>query len=554
MKNNRSAGRRVAMGGILVLALLQVWDAAGVELPKPTAVQYAWQEQERIQFVCLDPATWQGREYDNHSTPLRAINPAKLDTEQWCRAAELWGAKEILFVAKHTGGFCWWQTETSHYGIKETPWHGGKGDVLANLATSCHKHGLALGIYIYPGDDQWGAGIGSGGRTKDPGKQAGYNQIFRRQMTEVLTRYGQMREVWFDGSCVIDVSDILAKYASNAVIFQGPGATIRWVGTESGKSPYPAWNTLKSADLKTGTSTAVNGNPDGDAWAPLECDTTLYQHFWFWSAPGEQHRKSLAELMDIYYQSAGHGAVLLLNSTPNTNGLIPSDDMNLYQDFGSEISRRFRHPIAAVQNQRGDTIDLTLSRPQRINQAVVMEDYRAGEHIREYVIEGLCAGHWQQLGAGTSVGRKKIEVFPPVLLSQVRLRVTQSAATPVIRSFAVFAVAGGFDGPVTTNAAPTAWQLCGTWKTGETKLTLPLTHFIPEPGQFDLKFEPDDIEVIEAKLFFNGAAAAPGQLTQSRAGEYHLSQTQAVTAETRIELQIELRANQDGRIFIRRRL
>jgi alpha-L-fucosidase len=266
-----------------------VRDSAAAKLARPSPVQYAWHEQERIMFVCLDPCTWQGREYDNHSTPLSQINLAQLDTDEGCRAATLWGAKEILFVAKHTGGFCWWQTETTKYGVKETAWKGGQGDVLAELSASCRKQGLNLGVYVYPGDDIWGAPSGSGGRTKDPAKQEAYNQVFRQQLTEVLTRYGKMTEVWFDGSCVIDDSDILKQHAADAVIFQGPQATIRWPGTESGKLPYPAWNSLSNKDLKTGVSTAAHGRPDGDAWAPLEADTTLYNHNWFWSADDEFH-------------------------------------------------------------------------------------------------------------------------------------------------------------------------------------------------------------------------------------------------------------------------
>ena len=427
-----------------------------MKLARPTPQQYAWHEQERIQFVCLDPCTWQGREYDDHSTPLSAINPEQLDTDQWCRAAKCWGAKEILFVAKHTGGFCWWQTETTKYGIKETAWKDGRGDVLAELSASCRKHDLTLGIYVYPGDDTWDAPMGSGGRTKDPAKQEAYNQVFRQQLTEVLTRYGKITEVWFDGSCVIDVSDILQQHAAEAVIFQGPQATIRWPGTESGKLPYPAWNALLSQDLKTGTATAVHGNPDGDAWAPLEADTTLYDHNWFWSAANEAKRKSLEELMDIYYHSVGHGGVLLLNSTPNTSGLIPEGDLQLYAAFGREIERRLNHPIMEVNDQRGSTVELALPQSTLINQVVIMEDYREGERIREYVVEGLSEGEWRELKQGTSVGRKKIDLFRPAQFSRVRLRVTKYAAEPLIRSFAVYYVEGLSAGSLTTGRPTTA--------------------------------------------------------------------------------------------------
>lgn len=442
--------------GVFFLPLLVAAQPAEVKLARPTPQQYAWHEQERIQFVCLDPCTWQGREYDNHSTPLSDINPVRLDTDQWCRAAKLWGAKEILFVAKHTGGFCWWRTDTTKYGIKDAAWRGGQGDVLSELSASCRKHGLTLGIYVFPGDDTWGAPIGSGGRTNDPAKQDAYNKVFRQQLTEVLTRYGTITEVWFDGSCVIDVSDVLKKHAAEAVIFQGPQATIRWPGTESGKLPYPAWNSLLSKDLATGVATAAQGNPDGDVWAPLEADTTLYNHNWFWSATNEQNRKSLNELMDIYYKSAGRGGVLLLNSTPNTDGLIPDGDMKLYEAFGREIDRRFSHPIAQVKDQRGNTVELALSGPQLINHVVIMEDFREGERIREYVVEGCCDGQWRELKQGTSVGRKKIDLFRPVHVSRVRLRVTRAAAEPIIRSFAAVYVEGVSAGSLTTGRPTTA--------------------------------------------------------------------------------------------------
>jgi alpha-L-fucosidase len=423
-------------------------------LARPSPQQYAWHEQERITFVCLDPCTWQGREYDNHSTPLSAVNPAQLDTDQWCRAATLWGAKEVLFVAKHTGGFCWWQTDTSKYGVRQIPWRGGQGDVMKDLAKSCRKYGLKLGVYLSPNDDVHGAG--GGGRCKTAAAQEAYRQLYRQQLTEVLSRYGEVFEVWFDGSCVIDVADILKRHAANSVIFQGPQATIRWPGSESGRLPYPAWNSLSSKDLQTGVATAAHGNPDGDAWAPLEADTTLYNHNWFWSAENEKKRKDLDELMEIYYTSAGRGGVLLLNSTPNTNGLIPGEDLKLYEAFGREIERRFSRPVAEVTNRHGASVELALSRPMVINHALLMEDYREGERIREYVFEGLSDGEWRHLSRGASVGRKKIDRFRPVPVSRVRLRVTRFAADPIIRRLAVFHVEGGSFGSLTTGRPTTA--------------------------------------------------------------------------------------------------
>jgi len=289
-------------------------------IPIPSEAQLRWHAYEQIMFVHLSPATWQGREYDNGSTPLSDIQLSSLDTDQWCEVAKSWGAKMVVFVAKHAGGFCWWQTQTTDYGVRNVSWKNGKGDVLKDLAASTKKFGLDLGIYVYPGDEQWGAGIGSGGITKDPLKQEEYNLVFRKQLTEVLTKYGKMSEVWFDGNCHIPVEDILKEHAADAVIFQGKMASLRWVGNEDGIAPYPNWYTLENSDLKTGTSTALHSDIQGDAYAPLEVDVPLLKnggHKWFWAPDTDHLLMNTSQLMDIYYKSVGRGAVLLLNSSPD---------------------------------------------------------------------------------------------------------------------------------------------------------------------------------------------------------------------------------------------
>jgi len=509
------------------------------QLAKPSPQQYAWQEQGRIMFVALDPCTWQGREYDNHSIPLSRINPTKLNTDQWCSVAKSWGAKEILFVAKHTGGFCWWQTHATDYGIRNTPWKDGNGDVLAELSKSCKKFGLNLGVYIYPGDESWGAGIGSGGRTKDASKQEAYNKVYRQELTEVLTKYGDITEVWFDGSCIINVKDILAKYAKHAVIFQGPQATLRWVGNEDGIAPYPAWNSLSSADLKTGVSTAVQGNPDGNAWAPLECDLPLYNHYWFWSAANEKKRISLGDLMNVYYKSVGRGSVMLLNSTPDTTGLIPEGDALAYSEFGKEIERRFEHPLASVTNKNNNFAEINFQSPTTINHAVIMEDYRNGERIRAYIVEGLVNGHWEKLSDGSSVGRKKIDWFDNVSVSKVRIRITKSVGKALIRSFSVYKIDNT---PELSEKAVvnTGWQYLNSWtsemlKTGKTSITLNLTPFITQPGQYEVKFEQSGgkskLKIINAELLYEGEKTLPEFLIQ-KGNTFYINRTAQVTNET----------------------
>ena len=557
---------------IILLLICQLFfpdslAAQSNKLAIPSEVQYKWHEQERIMFVALDPCSWQGREYDNHSTPLARINPAKLNTDQWCEVAKLWGAKEILFVAKHTGGFCWWNTKTTDYGIRNTPYKNGQGDVLKDLSVSCKKHGLNLGIYVYPGDETWGAGIGSGGKTKDPAKQEAYKQVYRQQLTEVLSRYGKVIEVWFDGSCVIKVDDILEKYAAKSVIFQGPKASLRWPGTETGKLYYPAWNTLKSSALKTGISTQYDDDPDGDAWAPLEADVTLYNHNWFWSPANEMKRRSVEDLMNIYYKSVGHGGVLLLNSTPDTTGLIPSGDVKLYRQFGNEITRRFGKSIASIKNKEGNNFEISFKEPTAVNHVILMEDYRKGHRIRAYQVEGLADNQWKLLCKGSAVGRMKIAAFPTIKVLKVRLLVTKNVEKPLVRSFSLYGV-DNFQYKDDAFAG-NEWNLCGTWDTkvftkGAGEQTIDLSPFIRHAGQYEVTFTTSVVitgmKVVKAEIYFDGDTLTQQDFIQQngKSNTFYINRTAQVAQGSSSILKVKMTSNNavfqnKGEIKIRER-
>ena len=312
----------------------------GHALAVPTKAQAAWQDMEVGMFVHVAPQTWQDQESDDLSTPLSAINPEKLDTDQWAAVAKSMGAKYIVFVAKHEGGFCWWQTDTTDFSVKNTAWRGGKGDVLADLSKSCQKAGLKLGVYLSPQDRKHAVGIG--GKAKDPAKQGEYEKLYRQQLTEVLTRYGSMCEVWFDGSLVFDVGDILEAHAKDAAIFQGPQATIRWVGNEDGVAPINAWNAVKSGTKKWGDYTGADGDLGGDRWLPNECDARM-RATWFWETGNAGTLKTVAQLMDMYEKSVGRGGLLLLNNTPDRSGLIPEEDAARAEEFGAEVRAGLRH-------------------------------------------------------------------------------------------------------------------------------------------------------------------------------------------------------------------
>lgn len=404
-------------------------------LATPTPAQAAWHDLEVGMFVHIAPQTWQDSEWDTQKTALADINPDQLDTEQWANVATSMGAKYVVFVAKHEGGFCWWPTETTEYSVRSIPWRNGQGDVLADLAASCRSHNLGLGVYLSPQDKHHGVGVG--GRSKDPAEQAAYERVFRAQLTELLTRYGDIMEVWFDGSLVFDVGDILAAHAPKAVVFQGPQASIRWVGNEDGHAPYPAWNAVKSGTKPWGQYTAADGDPEGDRWLPNECDARI-RATWFWRTDNAGTLKSVESLMDMYERSVGHGGVLLLNHTPDRTGLIPGADAGRAAEFGAAVRKRYGSPVASTSG-RGAELRATFSAPATIDRVVSMEDISLGERVRAYRIEALVDGEWKPLAKGTAIGHKRIDRVPPTLAEGVRLVITASAGEPVVRSLAAYA-------------------------------------------------------------------------------------------------------------------
>jgi alpha-L-fucosidase len=557
MKNNLKMKRITILSIILVCASLFANISHAQNLPKPSAAQYKWHEQERIMFLHFAPTTWGEVEQNDHSVSLDRINPEKLNTDQWCEAALAFGAKQIIFVAKHSGGFCWWQTETTDYGIRNTPYKNGQGDVLKEISESCKKYGLNLGVYIYPGDKTWGAMIGGGGKTKDPSKQEAYNEVFRTQLTEVLSKYGEMMEVWFDGSCIIDVSYIMEKYAKNAVVFQGPHASLRWPGTESGKLFYPAWNSVKKEDLKTGVSTQIHGNPNGDVWAPLETNTTLYNHYWFWSPKKVKTRKSVDELMDCYYQSVGYGSVFLLNASPDTTGLIPVDDIQRYKEFGNEIERRFATPLAKIESKTGKKVTIEFDKPTVVNHAVIMEDYREGERIREYKVEGLSNGKWIELANGISVGRKKIDYFDEREVEQLKLTINKAAAKPLIRSFSAYYVSNFTPPKIHKMRVWARPQEVSAWNKdditdNQIELKVELKDKINVPGQYILSVKadlPNAFEIKSAEMYYNGNLAMK-EFVKLDGAKVHLNQTAQITdkSDLYVILRIQFKQPCDGKI------
>jgi alpha-L-fucosidase len=406
-------------------------------LALPTASQAEWLDAGIGIFVHWAPNVYQGTEGDNLSTPREQINPDHFDAGRIVQAAKSANAGYLIFVAKHVGGYCAWQTATTDYSLKTSPWKGGHGDMVGELAQACRQQGLRFGIYLSPRSDIHHVGVG--GSAANAEEQNKYNAIYRRQLSEILTNYGPMFEMWFDGGNVVPVNDLVAQLAPEIITFQGRRAnSIRWVGTEHGFAPYPCWNTIHWKEGETPAEGA--GTPVGNTWCPAECDVSILRPAWFWRAGSDRNILSLEALVEIYYMSVGRGVNLLLNITPDGHGQIPDAQVRRLQEFGDEISARFAKPLCATHGE-GDNLRLDLGGEKTIDHILLREDIRSGERVRKFVVEGLRAdGTWQPLAAGTQVGNRQLFPIRPTAVTSVRLTVQESVAPAKIRELAVFRV------------------------------------------------------------------------------------------------------------------
>ena len=417
---------------------------------RPASKQLEWHDMEVGMFVHFNMFTysgdWQWRSFKDYPDP-DLFRPERLDTDQWMEAARAFGAKYAVLTAKHCCGFCLWPSAAYDYGVRQSSWRGGKGDVVADFITSCRKHGIKPGLYYSTAAngflhvDNPGVISATGG----PVNQIGYKRICEQQLRELWSRYGELCEIWFDGSAMSvekggpDVGSLLSELQPNASVFQSPYATIRWIGNEDGVAPDPCWATISDATaVKDGVSASLGcGDPEGSVWLPGECDVPVRRGQWGWQ-PNEDHLVlGVDHLMDVYYRSVGHNCNLLLNANPDRDGLIPAVDMQRYKEFGAEIRRRFDRSVAETSGQ-GEVVELALKKPARIDHVVSMEQIAEGARVREYIVEGQIGTGWRELCRGTSIGHKKIDRVAPVDVSAVRLKSTRSVAAPLIRKLAIY--------------------------------------------------------------------------------------------------------------------
>lgn len=402
-------------------------------IAKPTLQQLAWQDLELGMFCHFGMNTFCDQEWGDGTDSPDKFNPISLDAKQWVSIAKKAGFKYFILTAKHHDGFCLWQTETTDYSVRSSPWKEGKGDVVAECAKACEELDMPFGIYLSPWDRH------------EPcyeNKEA-YDDFYAAQLTELLTWYGPMVEIWFDGAGSEGreydwrrIMDIVKKYQPDAMIFNMGAPTIRWVGNEDGVAPYPCWNTATEARQSMFTDEMANWLPETPDWIPAECDVPIRKGSWFWHPNDEDSLRTLDELMDIYYRSVGHGTNLLLNVAPDDRGLIPEADEKAVIEFGQEIERRFSKPIAKT---RGLKLEFK-QKETLVDHVVLMEDIAHGERIREYELIAHTQDGRVSLVKGSAIGHKKIDRFDAIRANSLELIIKNADDIPMMRSFEAFYV------------------------------------------------------------------------------------------------------------------
>ncbi len=406
----------------------------GIKLAKPTQAQLRWQDMELGMFCHFGLNTFYDQEWGDGNGLPEKFNPVHLNARQWAKTAKEAGFRYLILTAKHHDGFCLWPTRTTDYSVKSSLWKGGKGDVVKECAIACEQEGLSFGLYLSPWDRH------------EPcyEDEDAYDDFYAEQLTELITNYGVLSELWFDGAGSEGrkydwqrYMSLIKKHQPDAMIFNMGTPTIRWVGNEDGVAPYPCWNTASQARISMFTNDMLTWLPETPLWVPAECDVPIRKRHWFWHPDDEDSLLSLDELKNIYYRSVGHGTNLLLNVAPDNRGLIPDIDALRVSEFGKWIRQTFSNPLRLTSG-KGYEYEIALDEPQCLEHVILMEDISQGERVRKYVLEAEMDGKWQDLLHGQSIGHKKIDRINNVKVQKIRLRILDAYAPPLIKKLALF--------------------------------------------------------------------------------------------------------------------
>ena len=427
----------------------------------PTPQQLEWQQMEFTAFLHFGMNTFTGNEWGHGTDSPEIFNPSELDCEQWVKALKDGGFKMALITAKHHDGFCLWQTETTEYSVKNSPWKDGKGDVVRELRDACEKYGMKFGVYLSPWDRN----------AVSYGDSPAYNKFFIEQLTELLSNYGEVHEVWFDGACgegpngkkqEYDWTAILAKIrelqpkAVTAIM----GDDVRWVGNEGGMGRDTEWSaTMMAPGSYTHKNEAMaalgidNMSKDLGSrellakaqeayWYPSEVDVSI-RPGWFYHADQDERVRSLANLVNIYYRSVGCNSVLLLNIPPDRRGLIHEVDVQRIKELSEYIGKTFANNYvengAQMWNaEAGQSKEYNVKPGSMVNTFLIQEDIAQGQRVEDFLVEVYSNGAWQYAAEGTTVGYKRLLRFSDCQPEKIRVTIRSTRATANISNIGLY--------------------------------------------------------------------------------------------------------------------
>lgn len=453
-------------------------------LPVPEPKQVEWQQMETYAFIHFGLNTFNDREWGYGDTDPKTFNPTNLDCEQWAQTLVKAGMKGVILTAKHHDGFCLWPFEGTDYSVKNSPWKNGQGNVVKELSEACKKYGLKFAVYLSPWDRHQ-ANYGT----------PEYLPYFYAQLHDLLTNYGPVFEVWFDGANggdgwyggakdirTIDrknyynyprIYEMLDSIQPQAIIFSDGGPGCRWVGNEKGFAGATNWSFLRKGEVHPGYDKSYElqyGHPDGNQWVPAECDVSI-RPGWFYHPEEDDRVKSPDQLVDLYYRSVGHNATLLLNFPVDRRGLIhPVDSANAVR-FHEMIQQQLKTNLVAgmipkVSNERGgdfvasaltddnfDTywatedgvttadIEFSFDTPTRMNRMMLQEYIPLGQRVKAFVVEYLDKDTWLPVKLNeetTTIGYKRLLRFETVETKGIRIRITDARGLLCLSNVGVY--------------------------------------------------------------------------------------------------------------------
>ena len=452
----------------------------------PSARQLRWQKLELTAFFHFGVNTFTNREWGTGKEDPKIFNPKNLNANQWVQVAKDAGFKQVILTAKHHDGFCLWPTKTTEHSVKNSPWKNGKGDVVREVAVACKKQNMGFGVYLSP----WDRNSSFYGTDE-------YNDFFVKQLTELLTNYGRIDEVWFDGANgegpngkkqVYDFNrwyQLIRKLQPAAVIaIMGPD--VRWVGTETGYGRETEWSVvptdnLNAEDISSNSQQGVAFKPQGDmtgddlgsrskiinakglVWYPAETDVSI-RPGWFYHPEENTKVKSPEKLLDIYFHSVGRNSVLLMNIPPDKDGLINEADMKILKEWKKLRTDIFKNNLAkdaVVSSANGmnvkaildgdystywttkekDTtavIELKLKGTKTFNVLSLQENINIGQRIEQFEMDYWNGDAWQKAAEGTTVGYKRLIQFDPITTEKVRLKILSARLNPTIAELGLY--------------------------------------------------------------------------------------------------------------------